>query len=222
MTLGLCLQACCDTCAPLALTDPEDMPLEEGEYIAWEILCDTTGNSGTGTALNTCGGSPSSSVIGCCGDWHDTITNFATQFLPDPTTFVPGDCDVDCPQEGLDYTGAECGYCFAGDAFGPCAAADGGIEDFDTRQTTVVFVKNPTDGHIWVGVKHSFEFVYSSPARCGQGSASGWLDTGLTSLTYADFPFAVPLDGDCSDDSCWSTPGTTTVDLNPIIIPAPP
>lgn len=221
--LGFSPPCCCDdVCIVLALEQPEEITLEEGETLAWEILADTTGNSGTGTTSNSCGGSPSESVIGCCDDWHDTITNFATQFLPDPTTFGSSGCDVDCPPEELDYAGATCGYCFGGDAFGPCADADGGIEDFDFRETQVVFVKNPSDGHIWIGVNHHFEFQYSSPPRCGQGNANGWLDTGLTSLTYADFPFSVPLDGDCSDDSCWSTPGTTTIDINPIVIPAPP
>ena len=218
---GFSPPCCCDdVCIVLALEQPEDFTLGEDEYLGWEILLDTDGNSGTGLVHNGCGPDPSDSAFSCCDDWHYVIGVSST----DGTGFTPGDCVAECPPEDLDYAGATCGLCFSAGAEndGPCAAADGGILDFDFFGMSVVFVKNPTDGHIWIGVRHYYEFAYlGTGGRCGQGSVNGWLDTGLTSLTYPDFPFEVPIDVDCVffDNSCWSTPGTTTVDLNPVAIP---
>ena len=219
MPLGICFTHCCDICAPFSLEQPEDFTLGEDEYLGWEILLDTDGNSGTGLVHNGCGPDPSDSAFSCCDVWH-----YVLPALPgDATGFDSNYCLVECPPEDLDYAGATCGLCYSvGDLYDPCAAADGGIEEFDIRGMTVVFVKNPTDGHIWIGVRHNYEFRYlGTGGRCGEGSVNGWLDTGLTTLTYSDFPFEVSIDVDCVffDNSCWSTPGTTTVDLNPVAIP---
>ena len=219
-------RCCC--CRILNLTLPEGWELEEGETLAFDLLSDTSGNAGTGLVPNSCGPSPANSTIDCCDDWHDSAYRFALQFLPDPAAFDPAGTiemsAIECPPEGLDLEGATCGHWFHGDGFGPCASADGDILEYEDRWTDFGFVKNPSDGHIWLGVRHRMEFVYiGGGGRCGESQAVGWLDTGLTIITNADFPFVVPLLSTCSPGACWNTTaGLTTVDLSPLILPPPP
>jgi hypothetical protein len=210
MPLGICFTQCCDeTCAIFNLA-----AIEETE--AYYIQSDIDDNEGTETDGTT--------TLACCDGWHDTPGSIDPNY--DPADFWSDfgyPFTLACVPEGLDHENVTCGLWYQENYTSategePCGGS-GGFKVTDEREVGIIFVKNPTDGNIWIIVRCVMTVDYSSPTRTASSTVWGYLDTGLQVITETDGPFDVPLiDPDTCGEwltaSCFDvTPGTLTVTL---------
>lgn len=197
----------CECCTPCAIFDLAAVGEDEDYYIQSDI----DDNEGTETGGGT--------TLVCCDAWHDT-PGVVDPFV-DPSTFtypftlacVPGGLDDENVTCGLSYTAT-----IESDVEGEPCGGSGGTKIEDSREVTIIFVKNPTDGNIWIIARCVMDVSYTG-SRVASSTVWGYLDTGLSIITETDGPFAVPL---IDPDTCGSwgfascfdvTPGTLTVTL---------
>jgi hypothetical protein len=204
LSLGNLTCECCTPCAIFNLAE-----IDESE--AYYIQSDIADNEGTETGGGT--------TLACCDSWNDTVGSYDPNTDPSAFTYpftldcVPGGLDSEAVTCGLDYTAT-----IESDTEGEPCGGSGGTKIFDEREVTIIFVKNPTDGNIWIIARCTMTVSYTGP-RTASSTVWGYLDTGLSIITETDGPFAVPLiDPDTCGEwltaSCFDvTPGTLTVSL---------
>lgn len=203
LKLGNSACGCCDACAIFS-----GFPYVEGDNYYFQS--DITGNEGTETGGGT--------TLVCCDAWSDIVGIYYE--FDDPTTFT-WPVTLACVPEGLDHENVNCGLSYVAliesDVEGEPCGGSGGTKVEDSREVRLMFVKNPTDGHIWIVARCVMDVSYISPTRTASSTVWGYLDTGLTVITETDGPFAISL---IDPDACgaWGTascfdvtPGTLTV-----------